>query len=159
VLEQDPLSGEIVDTGSTVNLIVVTIETTATVPDLTCLSADRAAIVLDEAGLQMTWAGVDPMGAEDVCKDSGVRVSDWDPATGTEVPAGSVVKVWTNRPLPSPLPTAGASPGSTGTMPTASPSPSTSGGTQDGGGNTDTGGGGFAPSPGYSPPPGGPGTG
>ena len=113
VIAQDPPAGTELESGAVVNITVSVGQENVTIPSVTCLKINDAAIQLDQAGLQMTIAGVE---ANSLCP-GGARVARQDPVAGSEIARGSVISVWSTE---SPSPAASPSPG---TSPSPSPSP------------------------------------
>ena len=74
VTAQDPPAGTEVEPGSVVSITVSAGQSTVTVPSVTCLKVNDAAIQLDQAGLQMTIAGTE---ANSLCQ-GGARIARQD---------------------------------------------------------------------------------
>lgn len=96
VLMQDPVAGTAVSEDTAVNLTVAVAGGPSLVPNVTCLSPNQAATILDEAGLKMTIASVEALGPENVCKPMGIRISRQVPVAGSKLARGGVVTVWTS---------------------------------------------------------------
>jgi len=122
VLTQDPVAGTTVPEGAEVNLTVAVAGGPSIVPNVSCYTPNEAAIALDEAGFQMTIAGVEALGPEDVCKTTGIRISRQVPTAGSELSRGDVVSVWTSELMPSKT----TSPSPASPSPKPSPSPTRS---------------------------------
>ena len=85
VISQDPKANSAVKEGQAVNLVVSAGATTATVPDLSGMTASQAEAALAKAGL----TGNSQSGYSDKVELG--KVFNQDPAAGSTVPAGSTV--------------------------------------------------------------------
>ncbi|KQX74175.1 MULTISPECIES: Stk1 family PASTA domain-containing Ser/Thr kinase [Aeromicrobium] len=90
VIETDPPANTQLDEGSTVNLVVSTGPETVPVPNLSGYTYDRAKETLEGLGLQVTKELQD----SDAPRD---QVLNTDPFSGSEVEAGSTVKLIVSR--------------------------------------------------------------
>ncbi|MCD9199410.1 Stk1 family PASTA domain-containing Ser/Thr kinase [Aeromicrobium wangtongii] len=90
VIETDPVAGDTVDKGSTVNLVTSKGPEQVEVPSLTGFSYDRAKELLRGLGLQPQKEMQDSSLPRD-------QVVNTDPPGGTAVPVGSTVKLFVSR--------------------------------------------------------------
>ncbi|MCL3817164.1 Stk1 family PASTA domain-containing Ser/Thr kinase [Aeromicrobium wangtongii] len=90
VIETDPVAGDTVDKGSTVNLVTSKGPEEVEVPSLTGFSYDRAKELLQGLGLQPQKEMQDSSLPRD-------QVVNTDPPGGTPVPVGSTVKLFVSR--------------------------------------------------------------
>ncbi len=91
VLEQDPLAGEKVDEGSTVTLSVSSGPAIVTVPSVSGQTEKQATELLEQAGLRVNPG----FGFSDTVPEG--RAIGTDPGAGTEISAGSTVKLTISR--------------------------------------------------------------
>jgi beta-lactam-binding protein with PASTA domain len=87
VLEQDPVAGTPVRAGSTVSVVVASVDTSVLVPDLRSLGEDAARVTARNAGLSVVVAGTS------LSLGPGGIVLSQDPLPNSRVPAGATVNV------------------------------------------------------------------
>ncbi len=108
IIDQDPASGQQVPDGTLVNVTLnPAAPTTVTLGDYTCLPFGKAKNELTKLGLVVAFQGTTTPLAQ--CPNQNF-VALQDPSSGTVVPVGSTVNLYTGSPSESPSPTGSASP-------------------------------------------------